>query len=116
MSTHIVVHRLRSSAKLFAILALWVHCPLSSWAQVRTDCNNTQAVFHIRVQAMPIVLLPIPDSNSNPVPHDIIYNVPIERLEVDAMKESRPLGKGSAAMWSQGTRGSLLETTTVVPH
>ena len=93
---------------LFCILS-----GLSASAQNGTSrSNGAQAVLHIRINVVPVLMAPPPP----PQPplsavNSVSYNISTTKSNVEITEETRPLSVGVG-----GGQGAILKTVTVVPR
>jgi hypothetical protein len=71
--------------------------------------NNAQAVLHIRINIVPVVMaVPPPTEPYRPLGGAVTYNIPGSKSNVEIIEETRPFSTHTSG------QGSALRTTTIV--
>jgi hypothetical protein len=91
---------------VLAIVALVFMAALPASAQ----SNSAQAVLHIRINIVPVVMAPPAPEPIKPLSSGIAYNVPTSKSNVEVIEQTRPL----SAPGSSGFQGAVLRTVTIV--
>lgn len=107
----VLVRRLLQIAALFVLFSMATSlCAFAQNGAART--NSAQAVLHIRVNIVSIVMAPpAPEPRLTPI-IPVAYNIPGAKSNVEMIEETRPFvppGTGQI-----GTQGAVLKTTTIV--
>jgi hypothetical protein len=101
--------KIAASLALFSLLA-----SLSASAQSARG-NSGQAVLHIRINIVPVLMAPPSVEPSRPLTTAIAYNIPTSKSNVEMIEESRPLS-ASAFGRAVGPEKAVLRTLTIVPR
>jgi len=114
MHTDICTHpgKLKTLRRCAALLLIAGFMAVTASAQNgRTNSNSGQAVLHIQVNVVPIVMLPVQKKAAEGT--FITYNVNNEPLNVKVMEETRPL-PANIVLHGANAQNAVLKTTTIV--
>lgn len=102
---------------LLITAVLLVFASASGWAQARnTASNNAQAVLHIRVNIVPVVMsAPPPIEPKIPLVGAVGYQISTANSGMEMTEEIHPLVIQSAGKTAR-VEGAILKTLTVVLH
>src|SRR5579864_9293535 len=106
-----LIRGLLQSAAALALFAMFTN--LSALAQNGAARNNSaQAVLHIRVNIIPVVMAPPPMEPNLPPATAVTYNIPVSKSKVQVIEETRPFSPANSNR--MGPQGAVLRTLTIV--
>jgi len=100
---------LLQTAAALALFSLFTSA--SAFAQNGTGRNNSaQAVLHIRINIVSVVMAPPPTEPYRPLGAAVTYNLPGSKSNVEMIEETRPFAAPASG------QAAVLRTTTIVPR
>ena len=112
MQANFCTYFLKLNRSRYLILALLLMSTFVSAQNGRSGSKSADAVLHIKVNVVPVVMLPVYKKtveNST-----VTYNLIDQKRNMDVREETRPLLGTAAGAGSSNSANAVLKTVTIV--